>query len=72
MKAFEYVTAQTKASAPGLLGDGGKYLAGGIDLLGEMKRTFARCPKIQKCYYVAGEWDFVLVMIVRHMEQYTS
>lgn len=43
-----------------------------IDLLDAMKRTFAQCPQIQQCYYVAGEWDFVLVMIVRHMEQYNE
>ena len=43
-----------------------------IDLLDAMKRTFAQCPNIQQCYYVAGEWDFVLVMTVRNMEQYTE
>lgn len=46
MKAFEYVTAQTKTGAPGLLGDGGKYLAGGIDLLGEMKEYIASPPRV--------------------------
>ncbi len=46
MKAFEYVTAQTKTAAPGLLGDGGKYLAGGIDLLGEMKEYIASPPRV--------------------------
>ena len=43
-----------------------------IDLLDAMKRTFAECPQIQQCYYVAGEWDFVLVMVVHHMEQYNA
>jgi DNA-binding Lrp family transcriptional regulator len=43
-----------------------------IDLLDSMKRTFAQCPQIQQCYYVAGEWDFVLVMTVRNMDQYTE
>lgn len=37
MKNFEYATAQSPASAAGLLGENGRYLAGGIDLLGEMK-----------------------------------
>lgn len=46
MKAFEYVTAQTKASAPTLLGDSGKYLAGGIDLLGEMKEYIASPARV--------------------------
>lgn len=37
-----------------------------------MKRTFAQCPQIQQCYYVAGESDFVLVPTVRDMEQYNE
>jgi xanthine dehydrogenase YagS FAD-binding subunit len=37
MKTFEYVTAQTPESAAALVEDGGRYFAGGIDLLGEMK-----------------------------------
>lgn len=43
-----------------------------IDLLDAMKRSFARCPQVQQCYYTAGEWDFVLILAVRHMEQYTE
>jgi DNA-binding Lrp family transcriptional regulator len=43
-----------------------------IDLLDSMKRTFERCPQIQQCYYVAGEWDFVLILTVRDMEQYND
>ena len=41
-----------------------------IDLLDALKRSFAACPQIQQCYYVAGEWDFVLIFAVRDMEQY--
>lgn len=37
MKAFQYATATSPASARELLGQNGRYLAGGIDLLGEMK-----------------------------------
>ena len=37
MKAFQYVTAQTPQSATELAADGGRYFAGGIDLLGELK-----------------------------------
>ena len=44
MKPFEYVTASTPASAADLVADGGKYLGGGIDLLGEMKEYLAE-PK---------------------------
>jgi len=43
-----------------------------IDLLDSMKRTFEQCPQIQQCYYVAGEWDFVLILTVRDMEQYND
>jgi xanthine dehydrogenase YagS FAD-binding subunit len=41
MKAFQYVTASSPASARELLGENGRYLAGGIDLLGEMKEYIA-------------------------------
>lgn len=40
--------------------------------LDSMKRSFAQYPEIQQCYYVAGEWDFVLVLTVRNMEEYTA
>ena len=40
--------------------------------LDSRKRSFAQCPEIQQCYYVAGEWDFVLVLTVRNMEEYTA
>jgi xanthine dehydrogenase YagS FAD-binding subunit len=37
MKSFQYATAASLASARELRGENGRYLAGGIDLLGEMK-----------------------------------
>lgn len=43
-----------------------------LDLLDAMKRTFLACPQVQQCYYVAGECDFVLIMAVKNMEQYTD
>jgi Lrp/AsnC family leucine-responsive transcriptional regulator len=43
-----------------------------LDLLDAMKRSFLACPQVQQCYYVAGECDFVLIMLVRNMEQYTE
>jgi xanthine dehydrogenase YagS FAD-binding subunit len=45
MKPFQYATATSPASARELLGDGGRYFAGGIDLLGEMKEYIAE-PKL--------------------------
>ncbi|SAK96643.1 AsnC family transcriptional regulator [Caballeronia calidae] len=43
-----------------------------IDLLDSMKHTFAQCPQVQQCHYVAGESDFVLVLTVRDMDQYNT
>jgi xanthine dehydrogenase YagS FAD-binding subunit len=42
MNSFRYVTAATPDSAPELAGANGRYLAGGIDLLGEMKEMIAQ------------------------------
>lgn len=42
------------------------------DLLDEMQRRFAACPQVQQCYYVAGESDFVLIFLVRSMDQYVA
>ena len=41
MKAFAYVTAQTPESAVDHVRDHGRFIAGGIDLLGEMKENIA-------------------------------
>ena len=43
-----------------------------LDQLDATRRAFVACPQVQQCYYVAGEWDFVLVFVVRHMEQYNG
>lgn len=43
-----------------------------IDLLDAMKLAFRSCPQVQQCYYVTGEWDFILVFSVRDMAQYTA
>src|SRR5207244_9853173 len=45
MNAFQYATATSPARAKELLGDKGRYLAGGMDLLSEMKEYIAE-PKI--------------------------
>ena len=37
MNPFQYVTARTPDEAVSLIGKNGRYLAGGIDLLDEMK-----------------------------------
>ncbi|KVU07060.1 AsnC family transcriptional regulator [Burkholderia ubonensis] len=43
-----------------------------IDQIDAMKRTFERCPQVQQCYYVTGEWDFVLILTVSDMDQYNA
>lgn len=43
-----------------------------LDLLDDMKKAFLVCPQVQQCFYVAGECDFVLIMLVKNMEQYTQ
>ncbi|TKT69554.1 Lrp/AsnC family transcriptional regulator [Aquamicrobium sp. LC103] len=43
-----------------------------LDLLDEMKRRFSGCPQVQQCYYVTGETDFILIMNVKNMEEYTA
>jgi DNA-binding Lrp family transcriptional regulator len=43
-----------------------------VDLLDEMKQAFASCPEVQQCYYVTGDWDFILIFTVNHMEHYTA
>jgi xanthine dehydrogenase YagS FAD-binding subunit len=45
MKPFQYATAASPASARDLVAQDGRYLAGGIDLLAEMKEYIAE-PKI--------------------------
>lgn len=41
-----------------------------LDLLDEVKTRFCACPQVQQVYYVTGEVDFMLVMVVKDMTQY--
>jgi Lrp/AsnC family transcriptional regulator, leucine-responsive regulatory protein len=43
-----------------------------VDLLDGMKRRLAACPEVQQCYYVTGEWDFILIFAARDMEHYNA
>jgi DNA-binding Lrp family transcriptional regulator len=36
------------------------------------KRTFAETPEVQQCYYVTGEADFILIIVVRSMAEYEA
>lgn len=42
------------------------------DLLDEMRNGFKACSQVQQCYYVTGECDFVLLFLVRDMDQYVE
>ncbi|MER9281976.1 Lrp/AsnC family transcriptional regulator [Mesorhizobium sp. M0522] len=42
------------------------------DLLDEMKKRFVNCPQVQQCYHVMGEADFILIVNIRNMGEYTS
>lgn len=43
-----------------------------MDLLDETKRVFESCPEVQQCYYVTGDWDFILILTVTDMEHYNA
>lgn len=43
-----------------------------LDLLDDMKKRFAECPQVLHCYYVTGEADFILIMNVKDMDEYTA
>lgn len=54
MKAFAYVSAQSAASAVELVQDHGRFLAGGMDLLGEMKEGVLSPDRLVNVKTVAG------------------
>ncbi|MGO1000522.1 Lrp/AsnC family transcriptional regulator [Lysobacter sp. CA196] len=42
------------------------------DLIDRFKRRMAAEPQVQQCYYVAGEHDFVLVVLARDVRDYET
>ncbi|MFH8248985.1 Lrp/AsnC family transcriptional regulator [Microbacterium sp. B2969] len=42
------------------------------ELLDRVRTALVECPQVQQCYYVAGEWDFVLILAVADMAEYTQ
>jgi DNA-binding Lrp family transcriptional regulator len=38
--------------------------------LEETKRLFAAAPEVQQCYYVTGDFDFILVLTAADMSEY--
>ena len=43
-----------------------------VDRLDAVRDSLVDRPEVQQCYYVAGEWDFVLILLVRDMAEYTE
>jgi xanthine dehydrogenase YagS FAD-binding subunit len=57
MKAFEYVTAQTPESAANLVSDSGRYIAGGVDILGELKEYLVEAKRLVNVKVLPGSGD---------------
>ncbi len=43
-----------------------------IEELDALKSSFRKAPEVQQCYYVTGEADFVLVVLVADMAEYEA
>src|SRR5262249_50983797 len=43
-----------------------------IEELDALKASFRKAPEVQQCYYVTGDVDFVLVMLVADMAEYEA
>lgn len=41
-----------------------------IDIIRQTKEDFQRTPQVQQCYYVTGEYDFILILVVTTMKEY--
>lgn len=42
------------------------------DHLEQTRRSLSQAPEIQQCYYVTGDADFVVVVVVASLEEYES
>ncbi|MGH6753558.1 MAG: Lrp/AsnC family transcriptional regulator [Bradyrhizobium sp.] len=43
-----------------------------VELIDAAKRAFSSAPEVQQCYYVTGEADFILVVVVATMADYEA
>lgn len=43
-----------------------------INELDRLRKLFSSYPQIQQSYYVTGEWDFVLIILIKNMQEYSS
>lgn len=49
-----------------------KVVSETVERIAEAKRAFAAAPDIQQCYYVTGEADFILLIVVPTMAHYET
>lgn len=49
-----------------------KVISEQLEQLEQLRKKFSNCKQIQQSYYVTGEWDFVLIFLVKSMEEYTE
>jgi Lrp/AsnC family transcriptional regulator, leucine-responsive regulatory protein len=43
-----------------------------VELINETKKKFKNTPQVQQCYYVTGETDFTLIILVFNMKEYET
>lgn len=43
---------------------------GNSKVIETFKKLLATCPEVMQCYYVAGTYDFILIVVTRDMKQY--
>jgi Lrp/AsnC family leucine-responsive transcriptional regulator len=43
---------------------------GGAQTVDQFKKQMRDTPEVQQCFYVTGEYDFVLIVVVRDMSAY--
>jgi Lrp/AsnC family transcriptional regulator, leucine-responsive regulatory protein len=71
-----YITRTTAVLAPELLGHPLTVIAQveveseQTEPLDRVRAAFVSCPQVQQCYNVTGDCDFLLVFLVRDMQQY--
>ncbi|QXV66169.1 Lrp/AsnC family transcriptional regulator [Mucilaginibacter sp. 21P] len=41
-----------------------------VEIVTKTKRKFEQTPQVQQCYYVTGEADFMLIVVVSNMKEY--
>ncbi len=81
MKAFQFVTATSPDHARDLLGNNGRFLGGGIDLLGEMKEFIAQpdmlvdvkaLPNLHRIDETDKNWNLGANVTVAELEDHSD